>query len=209
MPALDRFITEFDIGLRTLFSTAHSHRPHPDAAITDTPALTEAERLHAGRLMRINHVGEVCAQALYQGQALTARNPDNRDAFRQAAFEETEHLAWTEQRIAALGGRKSLLNPLWYTGSLAIGLTAGLLGDKWSLGFLAETEHQVADHLNAHLNHLPAADTPSLAIVTQMRDDELAHARLAENSGAAPLPPLLKRLMKSSAKLMTRTSYWV
>lgn len=205
---LDRAIVEFDRGIRTLFAPAPTRRPLPDRDLPDAE-LSESEKHHAARLMRVNHVGEICAQALYQGQALTARDPKNREAFVGAAFEETEHLAWTEHRIRELGGRKSLLNPLWYTGSLAIGVTAGLLGDKWNLGFLAETEHQVAAHLDDHMGRLPPQDDKSRAILGQMREDELQHADQAVEHGAASLPFPVKALMKLSSRVMTRASYWV
>lgn len=205
---LDRLITEFDRGLRTLFAPAVSSRPRPDQEVAEAE-LSAAEKQHAIGLMRVNHCGEVCAQALYQGQALTARNPAARDALRHAAFEEVEHLAWTEQRIRELGGRPSLLGPVWYTGSLAIGVTAGLLGDKWNLGFLEETEKQVGAHLDSHLQQLPDQDAKSRAIVAQMRDDELKHADMAHDFGAAPLPLPVKGLMKLTAKVMTATSYRV
>jgi len=203
---LDRLITEFDRGLRTLFAPAVSSRPRPDKEVAEAE-LSAADKQHAIGLMRVNHCGEVCAQALYQGQALTARNPAARDALRHAAFEEVEHLAWTEQRIRELGGRPSLLGPVWYTGSLAIGVTAGLLGDKWNLGFLEETEKQVGAHLDSHLQQLPDHDAKSRAIVAQMRDDELKHADMAHDFGAAPLPLPVKGLMKLTAKVMTATSY--
>jgi len=205
---LDRLITEFDRGLRTLFAPAVSSRPRPDKEVAEAE-LSAADKQHAIGLMRVNHCGEVCAQALYQGQALTARNPAARDALRHAAFEEVEHLAWTEQRIRELGGRPSLLGPVWYTGSLAIGVTAGLLGDKWNLGFLEETEKQVGAHLDSHLQQLPDHDAKSRAIVAQMRDDELKHADMAHDFGAAPLPLPVKGLMKLTAKVMTATSYRV
>lgn len=205
---LDRLITEFDRGLRTLFAPAVSSRPRPDKEVAEAE-LSAAEKQHAIGLMRVNHCGEVCAQALYQGQALTASNPAARDALRHAAFEEVEHLAWTEQRIRELGGRPSLLGPVWYTGSLAIGVTAGLLGDKWNLGFLEETEKQVGAHLDSHLQQLPDQDAKSRAIVAQMRDDELKHADMAHDFGAAPLPLPVKGLMKLTAKVMTATSYRV
>lgn len=205
---LDKLITEFDRGLRTLFAPAVSSRPRPDHAVAEAE-LTAEEKQHTIGLMRVNHCGEVCAQALYQGQALTARNPAARDALRHAAFEEVEHLAWTEQRIRELGGRPSLLGPVWYTGSLAIGVTAGLLGDKWNLGFLEETEKQVGAHLDSHLQQLPDQDAKSRAIVAQMRDDELKHADMAHDFGAAPLPLPVKGLMKLTAKVMTATSYRV
>src|SRR5574343_754607 len=172
---LDLLITEFDKGLRTLLAPAPTLRAYPDDGLEEAE-LSDAERRHALGLMRINHCGEVCAQALYQGQALTARDPAAREALRQAAWEETEHLAWTERRIAELGGRKSLLNPLWYGGSLAIGVMAGLIGDKWNLGFLEETEKQVCRHLDAHLGMLPPQDGKSRAILAQMRVDEAQHA---------------------------------
>ncbi|OQS39267.1 2-polyprenyl-3-methyl-6-methoxy-1,4-benzoquinone monooxygenase [Chromobacterium haemolyticum] len=203
---LDKWIVEFDKGLRTLFASAQSLRPHPDAAL-DEAELAAEEKKHALGLMRVNHCGEVCAQALYQGQALTARKPQAREALRQAAQEEVEHLAWTERRIRELGGRPSVFNPLWYTGSLAIGVAAGVLGDKWNLGFLEETEQQVGAHLDSHLSRLPAADVKSRAIVEQMRDDELKHADMAHDLGAAALPAPVKGAMKLSAKLMTGASY--
>jgi ubiquinone biosynthesis monooxygenase Coq7 len=157
--------------------------------------------------MRVNHCGEICAQALYQGQALTSRDPAVREALRGAADEETEHLAWTERRIAELGGRKSVLNPLWYAGSLTLGLVAGALGDKWNLGFLAETERQVEAHLDGHLLSLPEDDLRSRAIVDQMRQDEIQHAETAVRYGAAELPGLVKTAMKAMARVMTGTAY--
>jgi ubiquinone biosynthesis monooxygenase Coq7 len=170
-------------------------------------ALDEAQKRHAAGLMRVNHCGEVCAQALYQGQALTARDPATREALRQAAQEEVEHLAWTERRLNELGSHKSLLNPLWYAGSLAIGVTAGVIGDKWNLGFLAETERQVGAHLQSHLQKLPAEDVRSRAIVAQMYTDEMNHADTATTLGAAALPPPLPGLMKFTARVMTSLSY--
>ena len=210
MPMLniDRLIVEFDKGLRTLLSQAHSARAHPDADIADTH-LDEAEKKHAAALMRVNHSGEVCAQALYQGQALTARDPAVQATLRQAAQEETEHLAWTARRVHELGGHLSLLNPLWYGGSLAIGAVAGLLGDKWNLGFLAETERQVGEHLRSHLDKLPTQDEKSRAIVAQMHTDETGHAELAASLGAAELPKPVQLAMKLNAKVMTGASYWV
>ncbi|QND84015.1 2-polyprenyl-3-methyl-6-methoxy-1,4-benzoquinol hydroxylase [Chromobacterium vaccinii] len=203
---LDKLITELDKGLRTLCAPAHSARAHPDQGV-DEAELSAAEKRHALGLMRVNHCGEVCAQALYQGQALTARDPSAREALRQAAQEEVEHLAWTERRIRELGGRPSLLNPLWYTGSLALGVAAGVLGDKWNLGFLQETERQVGAHLDSHLSALPEDDARSRAIVSQMRDDELQHAEMAHELGAAELPAPLKAAMRLSAKVMTGSSY--
>ncbi|MFZ5503120.1 MAG: 2-polyprenyl-3-methyl-6-methoxy-1,4-benzoquinone monooxygenase [Pseudomonadota bacterium] len=204
----DRLIIEFDKGLRTLFSRAHSARPHPDANLTDAP-LDGAERKHAAGLMRVNHSGEICAQALYQGQALTARDPAVQEKLQQAAREETEHLAWTAKRVHELGGHLSVLNPLWYTGSLTLGAFAGLLGDKWNLGFLAETERQVGGHLQSHLEKLPPQDAKSRAVVSQMYVDETRHAEMAKELGGAELPDPVKRGMRAMSKVMTRTTYRV
>lgn len=206
LPTLDELISGFDTALRTLAAPATSARPHPDTALPEN-ALDEAQKRHAAGLMRVNHCGEVCAQALYQGQALTARDPATREALRQAAQEEVEHLAWTERRLNELGSHKSLLNPLWYAGSLAIGVTAGVIGDKWNLGFLAETERQVGAHLQSHLQKLPAEDVRSRAIVAQMYTDEMNHADMATTLGAAALPPPLPGLMKFTARVMTSLSY--
>jgi ubiquinone biosynthesis monooxygenase Coq7 len=205
---LDRLIVEFDKGLRTLFSQAHSARAYPDANIPETP-MDEAEKKNAAALMRVNHSGEICAQALYQGQALTARDPAVQQTLQQAAQEETEHLAWTAKRVHELGGHLSLLNPFWYTGSLAIGAVAGLLGDRWNLGFLAETERQVGDHLQSHLDRLPPQDEKSRAIVAQMYTDEVGHADMARSLGGAELPQPVQLAMKLNAKVMTGTTYWV
>lgn len=203
---MDRLILEFDKALRTVFASAPTSRPMPGADLPEAD-LDDAERRHAAALMRIDHVGEVCAQALYQGQALTCRDPSIRQALQQAAWEETEHLNWTERRIAELGGRKSLLNPLWYGGSLAIGLVAGKLGDDWNLGFLAETEHQVEAHLDGHLATLPAADLRSRAVVDQMKADEIRHAETAVHLGARELPGPVKLAMAAMSKVMTSTAY--
>ena len=208
MFSVDRLIVEFDKGLRTLFSQAHSVRPYPDAQLVDPP-LDESERKHAAALMRVNHTGEICAQALYQGQALTARDPAVQQRLQQAAREETEHLAWTAHRVHELGGHLSVFNPLWYGGSLAMGAMAGLLGDKWNLGFLAETERQVGQHLQSHLDKLPAQDEKSRAIVTQMHIDETAHADMAVELGGAPLPRPVQWAMQLNGKLMTNTVYWL
>lgn len=205
---LDKIITEFDTGLRTLLAKPHSVRPHPDQDIPDVP-LSSADKQHAAALMRINHTGEVCAQALYSGQALTAKTAATSNTMQQAAREETEHLAWCESRIHELGGRTSLLNPLFYAGSFAIGAVAGVLGDKWSLGFLEETEKQVGDHLNSHLNQLPPADQKSRKIVEQMRIDEAKHANDAKHLGAAELPTPVKFCMKQMSKVMTATTYHI
>jgi len=202
----DRLIIEFDRALRTVFAPARSIRPTPGASCVE-PDLDEAERQHAIGLMRVNHCGEICAQALYQGQALTSRDPSVREALRVAADEETEHLAWTESRIAELGGRKSLLNPLWYVGSLSLGVLAGALGDKWNLGFLAETERQVEAHLDGHLQELSIQDVKSRAIVDQMRLDEIRHADMAIAHGASELPGAARLAMRLAAKVMTSAAY--
>ena len=205
---LDKLIIEFDKSLRTLLAPARSKRPLPGKDLSEG-TLSTTDKKHAAGLMRVNHVGEVCAQALYQGQALTARDPAAKRALDHAAREETEHLAWCESRIHALGGRKSLLNPLWYASSFALGMTAGALGDKWSLGFLAETERQVEAHLVGHLDTLPAADIKSRAVVVQMQEDEASHAQTAIAHGARELPAPIPRLMALMSKVMTRTAYWV
>lgn len=203
---IDPFIIEADKVLRTLFVSQTSVRPHPDAGLPEAE-LSEVERRHVAGLMRVNHSGEVCAQALYQGQALTSRDPAVREALREAAHEETEHLAWTEQRLRELGSHTSLLNPLWYAGSLTLGVLAGKLGDRWNLGFLAETEKQVTAHLESHLERLPEADEKSAAIIRQMAQDETSHALTAEALGAAQFPPLIKGLMQQTSRLLTSLSY--
>lgn len=204
----DKLIIEFDRGLRTLLGKAHSTRPLPDAGLPDA-VLSESEKKRAAALMRVNHSGEVCAQALYQGQAMTARDPAVQDRLHLAAQEETDHLAWTAHRVADLGGHLSALNPLWYGSSLAIGALAGLLGDKWNLGFLAETERQVGQHLQSHLTRLPQQDEKSRAVVRQMVVDETQHSQMATELGGAELPLPLKQLMKVASRVMTRTSYWL
>ncbi len=208
MSLLDPFILQIDQALRTVFAKAPTTRSMPGEAIPDC-AMTESERHHVAALMRVNHVGEVCAQALYAGQAFTAQTGATRQALEQAAREETEHLNWTERRIAELGGRKSLLNPLWYAGAWTIGAVAGQLGDPVSLGFLAETERQVEAHLDGHLRQLPVADRRSQAIIDQMKADEIAHAQTAVSLGASELPLPAKGAMQVVAKVMTGTAYWV
>lgn len=203
---VDNFIIEADKVLRTLFASQSSVRAHPDQDLPEAE-LSNDERRHVAGLMRVNHSGEVCAQALYQGQALTSRDPAVRDALREAAHEEIEHLAWTEQRLRELGSHTSWLNPLWYVGSLSLGVMAGKLGDRWNLGFLAETEKQVTAHLESHLDRLPEADAKSAAIIRQMAIDETSHAHTAEALGAAQFPPLVKSLMQQTSKLMTSLSY--
>jgi 3-demethoxyubiquinol 3-hydroxylase len=208
MPTLDELIIAFDKGLRTIFGTARSDRAVPGEEL-EQHDFSATQRIHAAALMRVNHTGEVCAQALYQGQALTARNPETKASLDRAAQEETEHLAWTERRIEELGGRKSLLNPVFYAGSFAIGAAAGLLGDRWNLGFLAETERQVVAHLESHLARLPLEDEKSRAIVEQMRNDEAGHATSALQHGAAELPGPAKSAMRLASRVMTETSYWI
>ncbi len=208
LPIPENMILQFDKALRTVFAPAVSRRPFP-AEGRDEAALNEAEKRLAAGLMRVNHSGEVCAQALYQGQALTARNPQAAKALVEASNEETEHLAWCERRLNELGSRKSVLNPLWYAGSFGIGVLAGALGDKWNLGFLAETERQVEGHLNGHLSVLPEQDARSRAIVEQMKVDEIKHAETALAQGGAELPLPVKVAMKMSSKVMTRLAYWL
>jgi ubiquinone biosynthesis monooxygenase Coq7 len=205
---LDPLIVGFDKALRTLFAPAVSARGVPGRELAE-PVLSAREKAHAAALMRVNHVGEVCAQALYQGQALTCRNAEIRQALEKAAGEETEHLAWTERRIKELGSRKSLLNPLWYLGALSLGALAGKVGDAWSLGFLAETERQVEAHLDHHLAELPKQDAKSLAIVQQMKIDEISHAEAAVGLGAQEMPAGVKTAMRLAASVMTRTAYFL
>jgi len=210
LPKPDAFILQLDKALRTVFAKAASRRPYPDAGLPDAD-LNEAEKRHAAGLMRVNHSGEVCAQALYAGQALTARNPEAQRALLEAADEETEHLAWCEKRLDELGSHKSFLNPLWYAGSFALGALAGALGDKWSLGFLAETERQVEGHLDSHLigqsGSLPEQDAKSRAIVEQMKSDEAKHADTAIAHGGAPLPAPVRGAMQLTSKLLTLAAY--
>ncbi|MHB1213543.1 MAG: 2-polyprenyl-3-methyl-6-methoxy-1,4-benzoquinone monooxygenase [Thiobacillus sp.] len=204
MNRLDQLITTFDLGLRTVFASPHAGRPYPGAG--PEADMSDAERTRAAALMRVNHVGEVCAQALYAGQALTAKNEKVRAELEQAAREETDHLAWCETRINELGGRKSLLNPLWFGGAFALGAAAGLLGDKWNLGFLAETERQVEAHLDGHLQQLPEADAKSRAVVEQMKTDEARHAQAAVDHGGAPLPQPAIWAMRLAADVMRKTA---
>lgn len=205
---IDQLIIGFDRALRTVFANAHTVRPVPGESRPEAE-MSEEERRHAAALMRVNHCGEICAQALYQGQALMSGNEDIKKALAGAAQEETEHLAWTERRIAELGGRKSLLNPLWYGGSLAIGMLAARFGDRANLGFLAETERQVEAHLKSHLTRLPEQDLRSRDIVEQMKVDEVAHAETALQLGGVELPTPVKAAMKASSRLMTGVAYWV
>ena len=202
----DRAILEFDRALRAVAGIHQAERPNPADGIAEAD-LDEQARAHSAALMRVNHVGEVCAQALYQGQALTARDPVTRESLERAAQEEGDHLAWSMERIRALGGRPSLLNPLWYAGSLALGVGAGLLGDRWSLAFLSETEHQVEEHLTGHLEKLSGEDAPTRAVVQAMRDDEARHRQTAVSLGAAELPEPAKQAMRAMAKVMTTVAY--
>lgn len=205
---IDKIITTFDTGLRTVLADANASRVRPDAEIKEAP-LNETQKQQAAALMRINHVGEVCAQALYSGQAFTSRNPQIINALKHAADEETDHLAWCESRIHELGGRKSLLNPLWYTGSFALGAVAGAIGDQWNLGFLAETEQQVSAHLASHLDKLSSDDVKTRQIIEQMYADETAHALEAKQLGATDLPEPIKAGMKLASKIMTKTAYYI
>jgi ubiquinone biosynthesis monooxygenase Coq7 len=206
MNTLDRWISSADHALRTVAGTVHAARPNPAGSASGEP-LDDAGRRLAGALMRVNHVGEVCAQALYQAQALTARSPALRQQMDQAAREETDHLAWTQQRLDELGAHASWLNPLWYAGAFGIGLVAGRLGDPVSLGFVVETERQVEQHLAGHLSRLPAGDQRSRAIVQAMQDDERRHADGAAAAGGLPLPPPVRWLMRAAAKVMTTTAH--
>lgn len=202
----DALISEFDRILRTL-AGVHAHRRPSPARGQPEEDLTEIEKAQAVALMRVNHSGEVCAQALYQGQGLTARSPRNREALAQAAKEEEDHLAWSAERIRELGGHLSVLNPLWYAGSLAMGAAAGALGDHWNLAFLAETERQVEEHLAGHLAQLSPDDHRTRAVVDQMRLEEGAHRATAVSLGAAELPALVKTAMRLVARVMTKTAY--
>jgi ubiquinone biosynthesis monooxygenase Coq7 len=209
MNPIDQFIVQSDHALRTIFGkpvTTERKNPSGDTAEHN---LSEAERKLSSSLMRVNHSGEVSAQALYQGQALTARLEKVRDSMQRAALEENDHLAWTEQRLTELSSRKSLLNPVWYCGSFAIGAVAGLLGDKWSLGFVAETEHQVIRHLDEHLQKLPKNDARSEVVLKQMKTDEARHATVALEGGGAELPLPIKTLMAAMSKVMTTSAYYL
>jgi ubiquinone biosynthesis monooxygenase Coq7 len=207
---VDELIATADRALRTVASTPVATRPYPAPAHSVAAAdLTAEQRAEAAALMRVNHVGEVCAQALYEAQALGTPDPRLREAFAEAAREETDHLAWTEQRIGELGGRTSLLNPLWYCGAFAIGLLAARMGDRVSLGFMAETENQVERHLQGHLDRLPAADEPSRAVVEQMRLDEVRHGHAATALGGVELPLPARLAMRLAAKVMTSTAHYL
>ncbi len=204
----DRLLIEADASLRTLLPppVRECTRENPAHNLKDT-ILSPDEKKHVAGLMRVNHAGEVCAQALYRGQAITAKLDTVREQMHEAAEEEVDHLAWCETRLSELESHPSLLNPIWYAGSWLIGACAGLIGDKWSLGFVAETERQVTDHLARHLKRLPASDEKSKAILSQMKIDEMAHTELAQDAGAAELPFLIKQAMCAISKLLTQSSY--
>jgi 3-demethoxyubiquinol 3-hydroxylase len=208
MHPTDRFFGAADSALKTLFAKPRAQRACPVVAADET-RLASHERKHAAALMRVNHVGEVCAQALYTAQALATPDPVLREHFERAAAEETDHLAWTAERLAELDDRPSLLNPLWYAGAFGLGLLAGRFGDRASLGFVVETEKQVEAHLQSHLDRLPAGDHASRAIVAQMKDDEAAHAAQALQAGAVELPSPVKALMRAAAKVMTTTAHYI
>lgn len=205
---IDRLVEPADQALRTLHGAPQAARSYPADGIGETVE-SETDRREVAALMRINHAGEVAAQALYQGQALVASNPTTREALLEAGREEADHLAWCSRRINELGGRTSLLDPLWYIGSLAIGAVAGLAGDRTSLGFVAETERQVVEHLNGHLRRLPQDDMRTRAIINQMTADEARHGDNAMQAGGAELPVLARTLMQLTAKVMTRTARWL
>ncbi|WP_370260839.1 2-polyprenyl-3-methyl-6-methoxy-1,4-benzoquinone monooxygenase [Limnobacter sp.] len=203
IPSLDAVLGELDRALKTLAATPVAQRENPAGRLADHPELNDAERQRVIGLMRVNHVGEICAQALYQAQALASNNPSKKELFRHAAIEEADHLAWTQERLNALGARPSLLNPLWYGGAFALGYLAGQMGDKVSLGFMAETEKQVERHLNDHLSRLPSSDLHSRAILEQMKQDEIEHGQTAKDHGGAELPVPVKLAMTAMSKVMT------
>jgi len=207
MTPVDRFIIEFDTALRSVVGGANAQRPTPGSESGANLALDSEQRKHAAGLMRINHVGEVCAQALYQSQKLVARNSEIKEMLDHSAQEELDHLAWCETRLKELGSHTSYLNPFWYAGSFAIGLAAGLAGDKWSLGFVVETEKQVENHLESHLKKLPEEDHRSRAIVDQMRIDEIEHGQAALHAGGVTLPESIQKIMQAMSKVMTSTAY--
>lgn len=204
---IDGFIIEFDRALRSIVGATPMRRSVPESSTMNESKLSAEEKKHAAGLMRVNHVGEVCAQALYQSQKLHAKSDDLKNKLEHAAIEEEDHLAWCERRLEELDSRPSLLNPVWYAGSFALGSIAGLAGDKISLGFVAETEKQVEHHLDEHLKELPSNDHRSRAIVAQMRADEIAHGQMAMQEGGVELPSAVQQVMKTMAKVMTVTAY--
>jgi ubiquinone biosynthesis monooxygenase Coq7 len=211
LSTLDRLLASAQRALQTVGGQSTASRPYPPQQAADAPeaALTDAERRHAGALIRVDHVGEVCAQALYEAQSLGARQPTVRSALERASREEVDHLAWTRRRLDELGDRTSLLNPLWYAGAFAIGLAASRLGDRLSLGFVVETERQVEQHLLGHLERLPPNDRASRAIVEQMREDERRHGLAAADLGGGELPALARFAMRMAARVMTATAYYI
>jgi ubiquinone biosynthesis monooxygenase Coq7 len=208
MAFFDRVIMDFDSALRAMAAVSSAQRPSPAVRMPEAE-LTAQERQHAAGLMRVNHVGEVCAQALYQAQAKFARNNQIREKFLEAGREEEDHLAWTAERLRELGSRPSFLNPLWYAGAYALGVVAATLGDQRSLGFVVETERQVEEHLNSHLDDLPSGDAKSLAIVRQMSIDEAVHGASARELGAQEVSPMTQKGMRAVAKIMTTTAYYI
>jgi ubiquinone biosynthesis monooxygenase Coq7 len=204
---IDQVLISFDQALRTLSGQGVSQRPNPAADLPE-PELHDDERKHSAGLMRVNHAGEICAQALYHGQALTARSSHVKKTLQQAAEEESDHLAWCQQRLTELNSHVSYLSPVWYLGSFTMGIFAGAAGDKWSLGFVAETERQVEKHLQKHLNQLPSADVKSRQLLDQMCMDEAQHATTAVAIGAAELPEFIKKWMAATSKVMTTVAYW-
>ena len=206
---IDQFIIEGDKALRTLMGITPQRRLTPLPEINGSHELSDAQRKHAAGLMRVNHVGEVCAQALYQAQRLTSASEAIKHQLATAAIEEEDHLSWCAQRLQELGSRPSLLNPLWYSGAFTMGVAAGLAGDAWSLGFVAETEKQVESHLEGHLESLPLEDFASRAILEQMRAEEFAHGQMARDAGAKELPQIIKNVMQSVSKVMTKTAYYL
>jgi len=203
----DHLIIEIDKAIRTLHGVVSQRRPTPLPEEDSSQSLTDEQRQHAAGLMRVNHVGEVCAQALYQAQRITSTSPEIKQQLAHAATEEEDHLAWCAQRLKELGSRPSLLNPIWYGGSFALGVLAGLAGDAWSLGFVVETEKQVEKHLDSHLETLPENDLASRAIVDQMRREEIEHGNMANDAGARELPEFAKKIMQATAQVMTKTAY--
>lgn len=204
---IDGLIVEFDRALRAIAGATPMRRAIPKPLATTVKPLGEEEQKHAAGLMRVNHVGEVCAQALYQSQKLTGKTQEIREQLHRAALEEEDHLAWCAHRLEELNSRPSFLNPLWYAGAFAIGAVAGIAGDRWSLGFVSETEHQVEKHLDSHLDQLPEHDYASRAVIEQMRNDEIAHGEMARKAGGAELPDFVKQLMKIMSSVMTKTAY--
>ena len=206
---LDRLLAGVDSALRTIAAPAGAPARSNPARDMDEPELTDEQRAHSAGLMRVNHAGEIAAQGLYQGHAAVARNRRTEEQMQRAANEEHDHLAWCEQRLTELKSHPSRLSPVWYAGSFLIGAASGVLGDRWSLGFIAETENQVCEHLDSHLERLPAEDVKSRAIVKRMREEEAEHGENAREAGAAELPQPVHRLMRVTARVMTRSAYWI